>query len=88
MAITTETVIGRIEVVTDYKFVQVRIDTIIKEDGKEISRSFHRHVLTPDSNISGEDASVQSICNAVWTTEVRSAYETYKTEQANRLINP
>ena len=86
MAITKETIIGSLEVVGDYKFVQVRTDTVIKEDGKEISRSYHRHVLTPDSNISGEDASVQSVCNAVWTQAVKDAYTAFKIEQKSKLL--
>ena len=48
MAITKTTEIGRIEVVTEYKHLQVRMDTLNKEDGKEISRTYHRHVVTPD----------------------------------------
>ena len=55
MAITKETIIGQIEVVGKYKAVQVATDTIIKEDGAEISRSRHRHVLHPDDDISGEE---------------------------------
>ena len=67
-----------------YKNVQVRKATIIKKDGVEISRSYHRHVLNcrtksgdtwGDTDISGEDASVQAVCNAVWTDDVKSAYE-------------
>jgi hypothetical protein len=86
MAITKETVIGSLEVVGDYKFVQVRTDTVIKEDGKELSRTYHRHVLTPDSNISGEDTSVQSVCNAVWTQAVKDAYTALRIEQKNKLL--
>ena len=68
-----------------YKSVQVRKSTIIKKDGKEISRSYQRHVLScrtksgdtwGDTDISGEDASIQAVCNAVWTDDVKSAYET------------
>ena len=58
MAITKETEIGKMEVVTEYKHIQVRTDTVIKEDGKELSRTFHRHVIKPDIsetlNIDGE----------------------------------
>jgi hypothetical protein len=85
MAITKTTEIGQIEVVGQYKFVQVRTDTVIKEDGNELSRTYHRHVLTPgslndsdalvDTNISGEDSGVQSVCNAVWTDAVKNAYK-------------
>ena len=74
------------EVRGPYKNVQVRVSTIIKDDGDEISRTYHRHVLNPrtksgdtwgDTDISGEDASVQAVCNAVWTADVKSAYETF-----------
>mgnify|MGYP001336136602 FL=1 len=78
MAITKTTEISKIEVVGEHKAVQVRTDTIIKEDGTEISRSFHRHVLHPDSDISGEDAEVQAVANSVWTDSVKAAWKTFK----------
>ena len=73
------------EVRGEHKNVQVRKATIVKDDGAEISRSYHRHVLQcrtksddtwGDTDISGEDASVQAVCNAVWTDAIKSAYET------------
>jgi hypothetical protein len=78
MAITKTTEIGKIEVVSEYKHVQVRTDTVIKEDDKEISRSYHRHVLTPDMDISGEDAEVQAVANSVWTDAVKAAWKTFQ----------
>ena len=78
MAITKETEVAKIEVVGEYKAVQVRTDTVIKEDGKEISRSPHRHVVYPDMDISGEHAEVQAIANAAWTDDVKAAWKTYK----------
>lgn len=84
MAITKETVVDKIEVL-EIGLIQVRTATVIKEDGTELSRNFHRHVLNPrtksgdtwgDTDISGEDARVQAIANATWTDEVKSAYET------------
>jgi hypothetical protein len=78
MAITKETKIEKIEVVGEYKAVQVATDTIIKEDGKEISRSRHRHVLHPDTDISSEDAEVQAVANSVWTDAVKFAWADYK----------
>ena len=78
MAITKETKIEKIEVVGEYKAVQVRTDTVIKEDDKEISRSAHRHVVHPDMDISGEDAEVQAVANSVWTDAVKSAWADYK----------
>jgi hypothetical protein len=74
MALTERTVEDKIEIVGDFKHVQVRTATVIERDGVEISRSFHRHVLAPDADISGESAEVQAICNAVWTQEVKDAY--------------
>ena len=81
MAITKETQIGKIEVVGKYKSVQVRTDTVVIEDGEELSRKYHRHALSPDTDISAEHAEVQAVCNAVWTDEVKANYETFKAEQ-------
>jgi hypothetical protein len=78
MAITKETKVEKIEVVGDYKAVQIATDTVIKEDGTEISRSRHRHVVHSDQDISGEDAEVQAVANAVWTDSVKAAWKTYK----------
>ena len=87
MAITKEIVEDKIEVVGDYKNVQIRTATVIKEDDKELTRSFSRKVLEcvssvrneddswthTDTDISGESTEVQGICNAVWTTTVKNA---------------
>ena len=81
MAITKTTEIAKIEVVGEYKAVQVRTDTVIKEDGKEISRSTHRHVKHPDEDISSEDAEVQAVANAVWTESVKASWKTFKDNQ-------
>jgi hypothetical protein len=78
MAITKETKIEKIEVVGEHKALQVATDTIIKEDNKEISRSRHRHVVHPDDDISGEDAEVKAVANAVWTDSVKAAWKTHK----------
>jgi hypothetical protein len=74
MALTERSVEDKIEIVGDYKMVQVRTATVIERDGVEISRSFHRHALAPDADITGESAEVQAVCNAVWTQEVKDAY--------------
>ena len=84
MALTKIIEIGQTEVVTAYKHIQVRTDTVIKEDGTELSRSFHRHVLTPgmldgsdnlvETSISGEDAQVQQVCGIYWTQAVKDAW--------------
>jgi hypothetical protein len=83
MAITKETQIGKIEVVGKYKSVQVRTDTVVMEDGTELSRKYHRHALMPDAVITDEHTEVQAVCNAVWTDEIKAAYETFKASQNN-----
>ena len=81
MAITKETQIGKIEVVGKHKFVQVRTDTVVMEDGEELSRKYHRHVLNPDAVITDEHNEVKAVCNAVWTQDVKDAYTAFKTTQ-------
>ena len=84
MALTESTKIDQIEVVADWN-IQVRQVTVVERDGEFVSRTFHRWVLTPDMDISGQEQKVKDIANAAWTPEVRQAYETFKVEQANRL---
>ena len=74
MALTEETVQDKIEIVGDHKHIQVRTATVIKRDGTEISRSFHRHVVAPGDDITSESTEVQAICNAVHTQEIKDAY--------------
>ena len=90
MAITKELIEDKIEVVGDYKTIQIREATVIKEDGVEISRSFHRNTLNcvssvkndddswthTDTDVSGESAEVQGIATAVWTTDIKNAKKT------------
>ena len=83
MAITKETQIAKIEVVGEHKAVQIATDTVIKEDGVELSKSRHRHVIHPDQDISSEDAEVQAVCNAVWTQAVKDAWTAFQTSQNN-----
>ena len=73
--------IDQIEIVGDYKAIQVRTATVITDDGTELSRSFHRHVVNCDADISEEDAEVQAVCNAVWTDEVKASYATHLDSQ-------
>jgi len=89
MALSKETVVDKIEVL-EFGQVQVRIATRVLEDGVELSSSFHRHVVEPsiktddtwaDTDISGEDARVQAIANATWTSSVKTAYQ--EMEDAN-----
>ena len=95
MAITKEAVIEKIEVVSTWN-IQVATDTVIKEDGTEIGRSRHRHVLHPcsgstkdsddkwthtDTDISAEATEVQAVANAVWTDTVKANYKTFVESQ-------
>jgi len=85
MALAESIEYDKIEVVGIYKAVQVRKATVIKKDGEELTRSFHRYVLQAgtlddsdnlvDTDISGEPAEVQAVCNAVWTTDVKAAWK-------------
>jgi len=81
MALTEETVQDKIEIVSEHKFIQVRTATVIKRDGVEISRSFSRHVVAPDADITGESAEVQNICNVVHTQAVKDAYAAHLAAQ-------
>ena len=85
MAITKETQIAKIEVVGEYKAVQIASDIVIKEDGVELSRSRHRKVVHPHQDITGEDAEVQAVCNAVWTQAVKDAWTAFQAAQAQGL---
>ena len=78
MAITKEVVEDRIEIVGDFKIIQVRYATIIKEDGVEISRSFSRHVVEPDSDISGESADVKAMVAQFHTDTVKAAWKKHQ----------
>jgi hypothetical protein len=96
MAITKETVDDKIEVVGDFKTIQIREATILKEDGVELTRSFHRRTLEcvssvyddgswthNDTDISSESSEIQGIANTVWTTTVKNAKKA-----ANEAANP
>jgi len=95
MALTETQENDKIEVVNKWS-IQVRNATIIKKDGVELTRSFHRKVLTPgtldasdnlvDTDISGEDADVQAICNAAWTSQVKTDYTAFLV--ANKSSGP
>ena len=74
MALTEETVQDKIEIVGDYKHIQVRTATVIKRDDVEISRSFSRHVVAPNDDVTGESTEVQAICAVVHTDAVKAAY--------------
>ena len=74
MALTEEQINDKIEVVGNFKHVQVRTATVIKRDDVEISRSFQRHVVAPDADISGESDDVKAICAVVHTDAIKTAY--------------
>ena len=80
MALAESIEYDKIEVVGQYKTVQVRKATVIKKDGKELTRSFERYVLTPDTDLSSgsEPNEVVAVCNAVWTAEVKAAWKAYQ----------
>jgi hypothetical protein len=82
MALEKVQIVDRIEVVENGS-VQVRTKTAFMEDGKQISNTFHRHVIAPGDDYSAEDAKVQAICSAVQTAEVVAAYQA--AEEAARL---
>jgi len=84
MALTEKIEIDKIEIVQDWN-IQVRQSTLIERDGVFVSKTFHRWVLNPDSDITNQEQKVKDICNTAWTTEVRNAYEAFKIEQQNRL---
>lgn len=80
MALAESIEYDKIEIVGQYKSVQVRKATVIKKDGKELTRSFERYVLTPDMDLSqrSEPNEVVAICNAVWTQEVKDAWKAFQ----------
>ena len=87
MALTERTVEDKIEIVGDYKHIQVRTAVVIERDGVEISRSFSRHVVAPDADITGESAEVQAIAAAVHTDEVKAAYAAHVAAQSEGMAN-
>ena len=91
MALTESLEYDKMEIVTQWKDVQVRQATVVKKDGVEIARSFHRYVLTPgtldasdnlvNTDISGQPTDIQGVCNALWTDAVKSSWKTRLIEQ-------
>ena len=85
MALTEETVQDKIEIVGDFKHLQIRTAVVIKRDGVEISRSFHRHVVSPLDDVSGESTEVQAIAAAVHTQAIKDAYQAHLDAQASEM---
>ncbi len=81
MSLTEETIEDKIEVVGDYKIVQVRTATVIKKDGVELTRSFHRHSVSPTDDTSEQSDEVKAICNVVHTDEIKEAYKKHLESQ-------
>ena len=80
MALTEETVQDKIEIVGEFKHIQVRTATVIKRDGVEISRSFHRHVVAPDADTSGESDDVKALAAQFHTDAIKTAYAKHLSE--------
>ena len=94
MTLNKTVTVDKVEVIGIYKAVQVRTATVIDEDGEQISKTFHRHVLHPgtlnaagtsliDTDLSGEDPEVQAIATAVWTQEVKDSWRDKLIEDRN-----
>ena len=82
MAITKRTEEDKIEVVGEFKNIQVRTATVIEEDGVELSRSFHRHVVAPDSDSSSESADVKAMVAQFHTDTVKAAWKKHQEDSA------
>ena len=80
MALTEETVQDKIEIIKPFNHIQVRTATIIKKDGVEISRAFHRHVVSPDSDTSGESDDVKALATQFHTDAIKTAYAKHLAE--------
>ena len=97
MALTETKENDKIEVTRRWN-IQIREATIIKKDGEELTRTFHRKVLTPgvldasdnlvETDISGEDSDVQAICNAAWTSQVKADFTAHLVDLKERVSNP
>ena len=80
MALTEASVVDKIEIVGEFRAVQVRTATVIERDGEELTRSYHRHVVSAGDDYSNETAEVQAVCAAVHTAEVIAAYQASQQE--------
>ena len=83
MALEKQIIVDKIEIVGDYKMVQVRTATRVVEDGNVISSSYHRNVVAPGDDYLAEDAEVQAVCAAVHTPEIVAAYQAHLDNQGN-----
>jgi hypothetical protein len=85
MALTKETIQDKLELIGEFRHIQVRTATVISEDGVELSRAFSRHVVSPLDDVSGESAEVQAIAAAVHTQAVKDAYQAHLDAQASEM---
>jgi hypothetical protein len=90
MALTKEIIIDKLEIVGDYKKIQIREATVVSEDGTELARSFHRRVISPSgsdavisASLATETAEVRSVANVVWTDDIKGAYNAFLTGSSN-----
>jgi hypothetical protein len=82
MALTERQEVDKIEIVGEFRAVQVRTATVIERDGEELTRSYHRHVVSAGDDYSNETAEVQAVCAAVHTTEIIAAYQAAQEQEA------
>ena len=82
MALTEETEQDKIEIIKPFNMLQIRTATIIKKDGVEISRTFHRHVVAPDADTSGESDDVKALATQFHTDAIKTAYAAHLAENA------
>ena len=90
MALTKEIIIDKLEIVGDYKKIQIREAIVVSEDGVELAKSFHRRIISPNgsdevisASLATETTEVQSVANAVWTDDVKRAYNTFLSSSIN-----
>ena len=84
MNLTKTIEVDKLEISGPYRGVHIRLATVIREDGKELSRSFQRHVLNIGDDISNEEEFVRDICNAAWTDELKEAWKQFLIKENNK----
>ena len=84
MALEKKTINDKYEIVGDFKHLQIREAIVVEDDGVQIAHSWHRRVLSPDADISGENSEVQGLANVLWTQEIKDSYATHLEEIKNR----
>ena len=87
MALTKKEIVGKVEVLGEWKHLQVRMDTIVEEDGKELTRKYWRRAYTPDSDLEDAPEDVKRIAELFWTEEHIQNYKDAMEAQAERIAN-